>query len=66
MEMENEKLRAINLIVRKLDWLFVVHFSLLVSNLQPPRLTTIATIKPNNPRASAKMRIRIIPTTMSF
>merc|ERR1719461_2396535 len=34
--------------------------------IHPPRLTTMATIKPKSPRASAKIRMRIIPTTMSF
>ena len=32
----------------------------------PPRLTTIAMIKPKRPSASAKISIKIIPTTKSL
>ena len=34
--------------------------------VQLPRLTTMATINPNRPSASAKMSIKIMPTTKSL
>ena len=37
-----------------------------VSYVHPPRLTTIAMIKPKRPSASAKISIKIMPTTKSL